>query len=153
MSSVLLPGTCRHVPERSLGCQGAFEPRLAGNSNMAVLLQSGDSRQRDYRMPRNTPPQPAASLPPQHLTEQKQSHESLGIQGRQGKESREIWVCWCIVSHPGAYAAVRLLIRAHLGSPFVPPPRRGSWQPPGCNSLLTSASPPVGARHTSLRSE
>lgn len=40
-----------------------------------------------------------APLLPQHLTEQKQSHESLGIR-RLGR-SQEIWVCFCIRAYSG----------------------------------------------------
>lgn len=57
-------------------------------------------------MPRNPPPHPP------HLTEQKQSHESLGIQ-RCGEGARRFQFVVASVSTQGL-CVVRLLISAHL---------------------------------------
>lgn len=62
-------------------------------------------------MPRNPPPQ--------HLTEQKQSHESLGIQ-RCREGARRFRFVFTSVSIWGL-CVVRLLISAHLGSLFPSP--------------------------------
>lgn len=59
------------------------------SSNMAEQLQLGEQTKRLQDAP----------LPPQHLTEQKQSHESLGI-WRLGR-SQEILVCFCIRVYSG----------------------------------------------------
>lgn len=57
---------------------------------------------------------PGTPPPPQHLTEQKQSHESLGIQ-RYRKGARRFWFVFASMSTVGL-CEVRLLISAHLGS-------------------------------------
>lgn len=57
--------------------------------------------------------------PPQHLTEQKQSHESLGIQ-RCREGARRFRFVFASVSIRGL-CVVRLLISAHLGSPMSSP--------------------------------
>lgn len=71
-----------------------------------------------------------------HLSEQKQSHESLGIQ-RCRKGTKRFQFVFASTSTQGL-CVLRLLISAHLGkSAFLP--KRGNWQAPPNNSLLVWA--------------